>query len=222
MNKIALIFNCFLFALYSYGQTCGNPSARLDRLSASHLTKDSIYQWVKTDLDFIQPKQQDTIADIGSYDGYYPLIYSIFSDSTVYYLNDISTKGFGYFDNIKAICTKIKGRDITNKFTIVIGQDDSTNLKDHQFNKVLIRDALHHFKSMDKMLEDIKRIMKPKGRLILFEPIRGRNSNTESLCKGAMTVEELLSLLNKNGFILTRELSQNIGGSWFEFKLLND
>ncbi|MEC4049825.1 methyltransferase domain-containing protein [Flavobacterium sp. SUN046] len=222
MNKIALIFNCFLFALYSYGQTCGNPSARLDRLSASHLTKDSIYQWVKTDLDFIQPKQQDTIADIGSYDGYYPLIYSIFSDSTVYYLNDISTKGFVYFDNIKAICTKIKGRDITNKFTIVIGQDDSTNLKDHQFNKVLIRDALHHFKSMDKMLEDIKRIMKPKARLILFEPIRGRNSNTESLCKGAMTVEELLSLLNKNGFILTRELSQNIGGSWFEFKLLND
>jgi len=90
------------------------------------------------------------------------------------------------------------------------------------FNKVVIRDALHHFKSMDIMLSDIKRIMKSNAKLILFEPIRGRNINEETLCKGTMTVDELMKLLNKNGFVLAREFPQTIGGSWFEFKQTDD
>jgi SAM-dependent methyltransferase len=204
------------------GQTCGNPGARMERLRTTHLTKDSIYQWIKNDLEFIQPKRQDTIADIGSYDGYYPSLYSIFSDSAVFYLNDITNDGFLYFDSIQIICTNIKGQNLSNKFNIVIGQDSSTNLQDDLFNKVVVRHALHHFKSMDIMLRDIKRIMKPNARLILFEPIRGRNLNNETLCKGVMTIDELLNLLGKNGFELTKELSQPVAGSWFEFKLTNE
>ena len=222
MNEIGLISCCILLTVTTSGQTCQNPGARLARLTATHLTKDSIYQRVKNDLEFIQPTGQDTIADIGSYDGYYPSVYSIFSDSIVFYLNDITNIGFVYLDSIKDACKRIRGYDFSNKFTIVIGTDSLTNLQDHLFNKVVVRDALHHFKSKDAMLMDIKRIMKPNARLILFEPIRGRNINTETLCKGAMTVEVLLSLLNKNGFILTRELSQSVGGSWFEFKIIND
>jgi len=211
-----------LFVLNTYGQTCGNPGARIERLKAAQLSKDSIYNLVKTDLDFIKPIPNDTIADIGSYDGYYPLVYSIFSDSVVFYLNDISSDGFSYFDSIEDICTKIKRHNLSNKFTVVIGNDSSTSLRDHMFNKVVIRDALHHFKSMDIMLSDIKRIMKSNAKLILFEPIRGRNINEETLCKGAMTVDNLIKLLNKNGFVLAREFPQTIGGSWFEFKQTDD
>lgn len=192
------------------------------RLTATHLSKDSIYQRVKNDLEFIQPTRQDTIADIGSYDGYYPSVYSIFSDSIVFYLNDITNVGFVYLDSIKDACKRIRGHDFSNKFTIVIGTDSLTNLQDHLFNKVVVRDALHHFKSKDAMLMDLKRIMKPNAKLILFEPIRGRNLNTATLCKEAMSIEVLLNLLNKNGFTLTRELSQSVGGSWFEFKIIND
>jgi len=222
MNRIILIFCCLLFVLNTYGQTCGNPGARIERLKAAQLSKDSIYNLVKTDLDFIKPIPNDTIADIGSYDGYYPLVYSIFSDSVVFYLNDISSDGFSYFDSIEDICTKIKRHNLSNKFTVVIGNDSSTSLRDHMFNKVVIRDALHHFKSMDIMLSDIKRIMKSNAKLILFEPIRGRNINEETLCKGAMTVDNLIKLLNKNGFVLAREFPQTIGGSWFEFKQTDD
>jgi predicted RNA binding protein YcfA (HicA-like mRNA interferase family) len=37
-----------------------------------------------------------------------------------------------------------------------------------------------------------------------------------------MTVDELMKLLNKNGFVLAREFPQTIGGSWFEFKQTDD
>lgn len=222
MHKIGLILYCILCVLTTYGQTCQNPRVRLARLTAPQVTKDSIYRRVKNDLEFIQPTRQDTIADIGSYDGYYPSVYSIFSDSIVFYLNDLTNVGFTYLDSLKAVCTKIRGHNLSNKSIIVIGNDSLTNLQDHLFNKVVIRDALHHFKSPDAMLSDIKRIMKPNAKLILLEPIRGRNLNNETLCKGAMTVEELLNLLNKNGFILTRELPQSVAGSWFEFRLRDD
>lgn len=218
-----IIFLCFnLWAMHMPAQTCSNPGARLARLRAACFSKDTVYQWIKNDLGFIRPQAGDTIADIGSYDGYYPLLYSVFSDSAVFYLNDITRDGFVYFDSIQAVCATLKGRALSNTFTIVIGQDSSTNLQDHLFDKVVVRDALHHFKSMDTMLADIKRIMKPGARLILFEPIRGRNINTNTLCKGVMTVEQLYSLLNKNGFTLTRELAQTVGGSWFEFKRTNE
>ena len=72
------------------------------------------------------------------------------------------------------------------------------------------------------MLLDIKSIMKPKARLILFEPVRGRNLHSETLCKGAMTAEELLQRLHRNGFTLVRELAQTVGGSWFECKQTNE
>ena len=215
--NIFYIFFCIWTGLLQ-GQTCGNPNARLKRLITTH-SKDTIYKWIKTDLEFIQPKKQDTIADIGSYDAYYPCLYSVFADSMVFYLNDINTDGFKSLDSIKAVCTQIKGNEISSKFSIVKGDESSTNLKEHMFNKVVVRDALHHFKFMDVMLEDIKRIMKLNARLILFEPIRGRNKNNESLCKGAMTIEELMKLLNRHGFYLIKELPQTIGGSWFEFKL---
>lgn len=222
MNTIGLLFCCILLAPAAGGQTCQNPKARLARLTANHWTKDSIYQRVKNDLDFIRPAPTDTIADIGSFDGYYPSVYSIFSDSVVFYLNDITDAGFANLDSIRAACTRIRGQELTNQFIIVMGRDSSTRLPDRLFNKVVVRDALHHFKSKDAMLSDIKRIMKPQAGLILYEPIRGRNLNNDTLCKGAMTLEELMHLLHQNGFTLIKELPQNIGGSWFEFKQTND
>jgi hypothetical protein len=219
MNKIAMLI-WFLAVTTATAQTCQNPGARLEQLRTNNLNKDSIYQWVKSDLEFAGLKKGDTVADVGSYDGYYPLIYSIFSDSVAFYLNDISPEGFIYFDSIQTTCAEKKGRRLTNSFKIVMGNDSCTNLPTHMFNKVIVKDALHHFKLMDKMLVDIKRIMKSetKAKLILFEPIK-EQTESENLCRGALYREALLKLMVGNGFKLLRELPIKNKGSWFEFDL---
>lgn len=218
MNRIALFLVFILLSTETFAQ-CISPHFRVKELNSKTLTKDSIYAQIKSDLTFIQPTKHDTIADIGSFDGYYPLAYSIFSDSVVFYLNDISNSGFVDFDSIKTICTTFKGQHISNKFKTIIGTDSCTNLPNHLFNKVVIRDALHHFKSMDKMLSDTKRIMKPQATLILFEPIKDQNVKDKKLCYAAMTKDELLKLLSRNGFKLTKEFTREDGRMWFEFKL---
>ncbi len=219
IKKAALFFVCVLIGITTYSQTCLDPGFYLNGLKLHKPTKDTIYKWRRKELDFIKIKKHDTIADIGSFDGYYPLLYSIFSDSSVFYLNDITQSGFVYYDSIKTICEQIRGSNFTNKFNIVIGNDSSTKLPDHLFNIVIVREALHHFKMQDKMLADIKRIMKSDkdAKLILYEPIRGQ-SKREDLCAGAMTKTDLIALLNRNGFILSKELDDN-DRSWFEFVL---
>jgi hypothetical protein len=221
MKAITLFSVCILLSTTTYSQTCLTPGFNLQRLRTYKPTKDSLKKWNRKELGFIKIKKHDTIADIGSFDGFYPLVYSIFSDSSVFYLNDITQSGFVYYDSIKVICEQIRGSKFTTKFNIVIGNDSSTKLPNHLFNVVIIREALHHFKMKDKMLVDIKRIMKPDAdaKLILYEPIKGQTSK-DDLCAGAMTKTDLIALLNRNGFILSQELD-DYDRSWFEFTLKN-
>ena len=205
MKKVCCFYAIILIAITASAQY-QNPGARLERLKVPKLTKESIYKWVKSDLEFIQIQKHDTIADIGTFDGYYPLLYSIFSDSAVFYLNDLTTAGFSYFDTIQGICTALKGSPLSNQYKLIIGNDSCTNLPKHLFTKVILQDALHHFKLMDKMLSDIRDIISPQpgSKLLLYETIRG-GENNDKLCRGAMTREDLLKLLDRNGFSFSKE-----------------
>jgi hypothetical protein len=216
MTKRIIFLFCFFTAISLLAQTRG-PGARIFLLQSNRITKDTIYERVKNDLNFIKLTRDDTIADIGSYDGYYPCMYSLFSDSVVFYLNDITTEGFTKFDSMKIICSNKRGSNLTNTFNIVIGNDSCTNLPSHLFNKVILRDALHHFNSINKMLLDIKRTMKPNAHLILFETIKDNGKLNPNLCKGAMTKQELMEVMSKNKFKLENELTLANDNYWFDF-----
>ena len=216
-----LILSLLFISILTNAQTCLNPSYKLNKLKAKGVNKDTIYNWAKNDLLFIELKPHDSVADIGSYNGYYPSLYSVSTDSIVFYLNDIVDEGFAYFDSINNLCKNIRGTSFTNKFEIILGNDDSTKLPANTFNKVILRDALHHFKHPIKMLEEIKRIIKPNGKIFLFESIINPNIEDQNLCKGSLTNDELIKLMLENGFTLTKQ--EHVGNSrfWFEFKLIN-
>jgi hypothetical protein len=219
MLKTTLFLTFSLQITFAFAQKCQNPDARLQRLNSMGFNKDTAFIWVKEDLKFIQIKSKDTIADIGSFDGYYPSLYSVFTDSVAFFLNDINQDGFLQFDSIQILCTKIRGSKLTNTFTIVIGPDENTNLPTDLFLKVILRDVLHHFKNMDAMLIDIKKTLKFGGKLMLFEPLLIENSTVTNLCKGTMTRVQLLALMSKNGFILSRELAVKNDRFWLEFEV---
>jgi SAM-dependent methyltransferase len=220
-RKNIFLFSFIFISCIINSQTCLNPSYKLNKLKSKGVNKDTIYNWVQKDLSFIQLAPQDTVADVGSYNGYYPSLYSVSTDSIVFYLNDIVNEGFVYFDSINTICKKIRGDKMTNEFKIILGENESTNLPSNTFNKVILRDALHHFKSPIKMIVDIKRIIKPNGKLLLFESIRNPKVDNSNLCRGSMTKEELLKLMVENGFVMTLEKFTENDRFWFEFKLLN-
>ncbi len=221
MKKLLYLFILLnLLKINTFAQNCQNPNARLERLKAPTISKKKLFEKVSEDLEFIQILPSDTIADIGSYDGQYPCIYSIFTDSVAFYLNDIMPDGFKTLDSLQKICSNFKGKPISNSFNVVIGNESSTDLPSKLFNKVIMRDALHHFSLMDQMLIDIKRILKHKGKLFLFEQLKLPNIVNENLCIGVMNKEVLLDLLTRNGFIKIREKYVKDDLIWLEFEVI--
>lgn len=200
-----------------------NPSFgdRSNRLDKAGISKDSLRLNVKSDLEFIQLAKHEKVADIGSYDGYYPCIYSVFSDSITFYLNDTSKESLSKQGSICKLCSEKSGKTFSNEFYTVIGTDTTTNLPDRFFDKVIIRDALHHFKQKERMVSDIRRIMKPNASLYLFEPILHKDKEVKSMCRGVMEYDDLLRLFTDRGFRLVR--SQSVESEqdlhWFEFKM---
>jgi SAM-dependent methyltransferase len=219
MLKSILFLIISFIATYTFAQRCQNPNVRLQRLNTIELNKDTAFIWVKNDLNFIQLQAYDTVADIGSFDGYYPSLYSVFTDSISFFLNDINAEGFLQFDSIQTLCTRIRGSNLTNSFQIVLGGEENTNLPTNLFSKVILRDVLYHFKNMDAMLMDIKKTLKSNGKLVLFEPLLIEDSMVENLCKGTMTKKQLLFLMTKNGFKLTREFAVKNDRFWLEFEM---
>jgi SAM-dependent methyltransferase len=205
-RKLFLSLICLTIFITVMAQTKG-PGARIYHLRSANVTRDTIYDRVKDDLAFIQYRVHDTVADVGSYDGYYPAMYSLFSDSVSFYLNDVSDEAITKFDSIKLLCESKLGRKFTNSFKIALGSELSTNLPTHTFDKVILHDALHHFTHMDDMLQDIGRVMKPGAKLLL----------APWLCRGVMTKQAMMSLLHRNGFKLTRERLLPGNKNWFEF-----
>jgi SAM-dependent methyltransferase len=216
MRKL-LIFLCLFFFLQDLpAQKCQDPAVRLKRLRAVNVTRDTLEKWAASDQAFLQLRPGEIVADIGTYDGYYPVLYSVLADSVTFYLNDIDTDGFVFLDSIREVCTKIAGGETACRFIITLGDSVSSGLPAKTFDKVLVRDALHHFKHREEMLNNLRSLLKPGGKLLVFEPLRIPGAVNQNLCPGAMTRDELLQLMSRNGFSVKREEEPGKGGAWFE------
>ena len=90
---------------------------------------------------------------------------------------------------------------------------DATNIpfKDNQFDQVIILDVLEHIKNHEKTLNEIKRVLKKHGKLIIsvpndtllsfFNPIRYAQHERH------YTISQITFLLKKNGFKIEKLFS---------------
>lgn len=181
--------------------------------------RDSLYKLVKEEFEFLQLKAGDTVADVGSFIGYYPVLYSVYVDSVTFYLNDIVDTGFRSLDYIHSELYKIRKHPQTSTFKIVIGTTVTTGLPDMKFTKVVLRDAFHHFEKRNEMLEDIKRIMKDDASLLVYEAFRIYDEPANTRCKGVLWREDFLKVMKDAGFVLIRERNMGDECYWLEYRM---
>ena len=104
MHKIIFVLVCSLLAIKSYGQTCQNPGARAQRLSAIQ-NKDSVYQWIKPSSEWISSAGQNYTYGAECY--FYPNQYEVQVD---YYVNFTSANLYTtYFLEYSPIRVQIVG-----------------------------------------------------------------------------------------------------------------
>lgn len=178
---------------------------KLVQLKKDCKTKEDVFRYYKFDVHVLDLHKGDRIADVGGYDGIWCGIYSVFTDSLYFCLEDITNAGFRRCDSILDYCGSLKGFPHTFEMIKVVGTDASTKLPASNFDKVVCNESFHHFTKPVSMLADIKRIMKPGAKLYIRDSLLKKNGKHQDHFH--YTLEGLKSFLTENGFEIMEDHS---------------
>ena len=126
----------------------------------------------------------DTIADVGTADGWFIAALSAFTDSLTFYLEDIDSAAWNRaaFDSAVHRFSTIRHKKVTHRFHHTIGTDTATWLPGKTFHKVLMIDTYHHFIHRDEMLSDAVALLRPGGKIIILEALARRPGDIHKGC----------------------------------------
>ena len=146
-------------------------------------------------LDAIGLKPGMTVAEVGAGTGYVALRMArrVVPGGKVY-ANDLQPEMLGLLRDNAA-----KG-GITNVQTVQGGETDP-KLPDGQIDLVILVDVYHEFSQPQKMLQGIRRALKPDGRLVQLE-YRKEDPNVPILPDHKMSVAEAKTEVEAEGFKL--------------------
>lgn len=192
--------------------------------------------WFKSVIKDFGIKNGEVIADVGAASGWVEGVFSLFLDSVIFYVQDIDTNYLSktQLDKVVKYYSGLRETTQTNKFIHVIGTSKKTNLPDTIFDKVILNNSLHEmFKGM-KMIRDIKKKIKLRGKIIVADDFS--NDITKIVhpdCNiEGVTIRDVITAFTSEGLyltnmkepinsisnVLTFELSQN-KSDWYMKKV---
>jgi ubiquinone/menaquinone biosynthesis C-methylase UbiE len=137
------------------------------------------------------------VADIGAGTGYYTFkIYSRISKGKVY-AEEIQTDAVNYLKN-KA------GQLGAMNVIVVKGNEKSPELPENSIDLALMVDVYHELSYPHEMLQNIRKSLKPKGKLLLLE-YRAEDPKVDIKPLHKMSVKQANKELSANGFHLIED-----------------
>mgnify|MGYP001109621186 CR=1 FL=1 len=123
-------------------------------------------------IDTLRFKPGETVADIGAGNGYIEAMLSIFHDSLTFYIQDIDSTVCNQKTINEAVnfYQNVKGQPMLNKFIIVTGSDNETNLPNDTFDKILMLWTYQYFKNPKAIMTDLNLKLKNDGLLYIINP----------------------------------------------------
>ena len=162
------------------------------------LERDSREEEENTSLAIANlPISEDSkVADVGAGSGFYTFRIAEKVPEGKVYAVDIQKEALDYINN------KAKDQKVDNIVTI-LGSEKSPNLPENTLDLVLMVDVYHELAFPEEMLQNIRRSLKPSGKLLLIE-YRGEDPKVAIKPLHKMTVQQVKKELNANGFKLSK------------------
>lgn len=177
--------------------------------SQSHDSPEFYFKVKRKKIDVIRRvadfKPGESVADVGAGEGWLDAAFGVYADGVRFSLEDVDgdVTESGKLQQALAAFAKLKMRPITCIYQQSTGTDSSTGLASGDFNTILLVDAFHHLKFRDEMIADMKRIIKPGGKVVVYELVARRPGQKYRACKLPLyTREEIVSSFQKQGFLL--------------------
>jgi SAM-dependent methyltransferase len=147
-------------------------------------------------LAILQVAPGSTVADIGAGSGYFTERLSrLVGASGRVYANDIQP---GMLDLLRR---RLKREHLTN-VTLVLGEPADPKLPAAAIDMALMVDVYHELSDPQTMLANIRKALKPGGRLVLIE-YKGEDQSIPILPSHKMTVAQAKLEVEHEGFALT-------------------
>ena len=145
-------------------------------------------------------KENDIVADLGAGTGYYSLVLGSLLPSGKVYAVEISK------DFLATIGQKVKDAKLNN-VEILWGNVEKlggTKIGDSVVDAVVASNILFQVEDKDTFIEEIKRILKEHGRVLLID---WNNSPAVVNLKTLVPQKKAKEMFEKKGFVLEREIN---------------
>lgn len=149
----------------------------------------------------------DTIADIGTADGWFAAAVSAFTDSLTFYLEDIDSSAWDQEGFLQAVryFSAMNNASPSHQYRYVRGTEKKTGLAPNKYNKVLIVDTYHHFTHRYEMLSDARSLLTYGGKILIFEVLARKPGDIHHGCGSRIfSEEEIVADLRSLGMKLER------------------
>jgi tetratricopeptide (TPR) repeat protein len=168
------------------------------------------FKYKKDLISFLDIKNGEAIADIGTGNGIHLGALSLLYDSLILYGEDINTKTLNEKSWNKMIrhYSSLREKPQTNQFHMVIGTEKETRLPDNTFDKIIIMGSFHEFTEMDQMIYDISFKLKIGGKIIIQDAFSTADKTIYcSENHKGLRISEVVTIMKKHGFYLTGMLT---------------
>ncbi|ASK61905.1 SAM-dependent methyltransferase [Virgibacillus phasianinus] len=140
--------------------------------------------------EYLQVGQGDTVADLGAGNGYFTLPIAQRTSKTVYAV-DVEPK------MLELLKANAKNEQLTN-IKYVVSDLENIGLEDNTVNRVFVAFVIHEVPDIDKVLGEMKRILKPGGQMVLVEWEAIETESGPPL-HHRIPSEKMVDIINRNG-----------------------
>ena len=132
---------------------------------ASNFDIDLDSKAIQTELKWYQAQPHEKIGEIGAGDLHFAAALMSHTSDITYFINEVD------FDKLQAINYLLTYHPILQQKSIlpVLGSNSTTGLEGVNLDKIIVRNAIHHFEQPHKMLMSIDRSLKKGGTLFVKE-----------------------------------------------------
>jgi ubiquinone/menaquinone biosynthesis C-methylase UbiE len=192
------------------------------------MSQKSIQKTFQPILEFMEYQPGMSFADVGAGSGALTVMMASLMDNSTVYIQDIDTSVLKTenLDRIIDFYSERSGHDLRekNRFTLAIGDIRKTNLPDHTFDMIYSNATVHNFTSLDSMVTDLGRKLKPNGVLFFRDSFKGDHGEGDfcsdpKCARPLLTIDEFLTTMKKNGFEIAKQSPDMSGYPVFGFAL---
>ncbi len=168
-------------------------------------------QWMQTKklLDLMGLESGHKVGDIGCHEGYLSmhLARRVLPQGRVYAVDVRS-------DRLETLRSNAHDRGLRNIITI-LGDYDDPKLPEKELDAIFLIDTYHEIEAYEKMLQHVRRALKPGGKVMVLEKLKSRvkgKSRAEQVFAHSLSPEYVREELIQAGFEIINEIADH--GDW--------